>query len=76
MKKRRTITLKGYVARDEMGLLFFYPHVKPKRLEGCWLGGDIPENYYSVPDDPPVDIAWEDEPREAILVMHLDVEPK
>lgn len=76
MKKRYTQTLKGYIARDANGFLFFYPHVKPKRYDGYWLGGDIPESYYAAPDDPPVDISWEDEPREAILVMHLDVESK
>lgn len=77
LKKRYSITLKGYVARDEDGRLFFYPHVKPKRFDGFWMGGVIPDSYYSCPPDYPcVDITWEDEPREAIMTMHLYIVPK
>lgn len=76
MKVRHTNTQKGYIARDENGFLFFFPRVKPKRYDGVWLGGDIPECYSAAPDNPEVDITWEDEPREAILTTLLDVEPK
>lgn len=70
------MTLKGFAARDENGYLFFYPgDVKPVRGDGVWQGGDIPEKYIAFPKEN-FDITWEDEPREAILTMHLDVESK
>lgn len=75
MKKRQTITLKGFAARDENGLLCFFPgDVKPKRFNGVWLGGDIPEKYFAFPQEYFDDISWEDEPREGIMTMHLDLE--
>ena len=76
MKKRHTMTVKGYVARDENGLLFFYPRAKPKRDYGIWVGAEFRNCFYSCPDEPSVDITWEDEPREAIMTMHVDVESK
>lgn len=77
MKKRQTMTLKGFAARDENGYLFFYPgDVKPVRTDfGVWEGGVISNKYIAFPEEN-FDISWKDEPREAILTMHLDVESK
>lgn len=77
MKYRQTMTLKGFAARDKNGELFFYPgKVKPVRYCGCvWQGGEIPEKYIAFTEEN-FDIKWEDEPREAIMVIHLDVESK
>lgn len=76
MRKRYTKILKGFVARDENGTIFFYPGVPPKRGKGIWLGDYFPEWDFSGSEDLFVDLTWKDEPREAILTMHWDLELK
>lgn len=69
--------MKGYIARDENGKLYFFPgSVKPVREYGVFFPVEnVPHHCIYCPNDN-IDITWEDEPREAFMTMHLDVEPK
>ena len=69
------VTLKGFVARDENGLLFLH-YKKPNRYNGMWLSSSLISNCLKLPDDSFPSLTWEDEPVEVEIQTKIVEENK
>ena len=70
-------TIKGWIARDRYGDLYFYPYYKPKRYGDYWFGSTGVflriASYREIGDYFP-SIRWEDEPIEVELPIVIKKE--
>ena len=73
MLDRKKTTVKGWVARDETGTLYFYKK-EPKRVKPCDDYGYWDAQTYDTPfeiDRESFPIDWDDWPKEAELTIKL-----
>lgn len=66
MNETNTVTVQGWVARDENLQLYFYPD-KPERVRGYWMNNDA--NCLRLDPNGFPQLGWDDEPLKATLTI-------